>query len=92
MVNYFYFLKILFINISIDQSKPNLLISFDDNIILYNILDNTEEYSLKEFSIINIEKTHHFNHIQYDPYQLFVIYYDQNQHTILWFVYLFNLF
>jgi hypothetical protein len=65
-----------------DQSKANFLILHDDDISLYNIWNLTDQYSLKLFKRIPIKKHHHFDRIQYDPKQMFLIYYDQDQHSI----------
>ncbi|CAF1522771.1 unnamed protein product [Adineta steineri] len=66
-----------------DQSKPNLLILSDRTITFYNMLASTEQYSSQQLNTINIDKSHHFDYIQYDHKQMFVIYYDQIQHAIL---------
>ena len=87
MVDYlfFFFLIVKFI-FKIDLSKPNLFVLFDDDIILYNIWNNTGHYSSRLLNRINIEKNNQFNRIQYDPNQMFVIYYDRSRNAILWFV------
>ncbi|CAF0807202.1 unnamed protein product [Rotaria sordida] len=68
-----------------NQSKANLLILFDNNIILYNILNNTDHYLSKLLNTTDLTKTHHFDRIQYDSNGKFVIYYDQIQSAILCF-------
>ncbi|CAF0778249.1 unnamed protein product [Rotaria sp. Silwood1] len=68
-----------------DQSKPDLLIVFDNNIIFYNISNATDRYSSKLLHTIDIEKNHHLDCIQYDSNKKFIIYYNQKQNAILCF-------
>jgi hypothetical protein len=83
MVGYILIFEIfILINLFIDQSKEYFLILYDDNISLYNIWNLTGSYSSKPFKRIPIGKHHHFDRIQYDPNQMFLIYYDQDQHAM----------
>ena len=66
----------------LDQSKADILILYDDNIVLYDLWNTANQYSLKFHRKIIFDKSHRFDYIQYDPIQSFVIYYDSNQHTI----------
>ncbi|CAF3309320.1 unnamed protein product [Rotaria socialis] len=66
-----------------DQSKPNLLILFDKNIILYSIFNTGDFYESKLLDTINIEKNQHFDRIQYDSKQHFIIHYDHILKDIL---------
>ncbi|UJR37490.1 hypothetical protein I4U23_030193 [Adineta vaga] len=66
-----------------DVSTPYLLAVLKDNINFYDISNSTDQYSAKLISTSNIDSDHHFDYIQYDPVQMFVIYYDQIQQAVL---------
>ena len=63
----------------LELQKPNLLVSFDKSISLYGIWNASLHHRFQSLSV-------QADHIQYDPYRSFVIYYNRAQKALLWLV------